>query len=281
MEGERTDQGAALELPIPLTEGDLFKHGASERILEVLVDNPDLQLSITQLSNLASFSKPATRAAVDTLEANDLVETTRRGNARLTQINRKRLRTADDPILSIPQDEYHLPVRIGRDLVESELEDVLGVVLFGSVARGEADRQSDVDLWVLVGHDPTRQQHEATKLATELSEMKLPSAIDTADLLGDQFTGSSSDDGETTEQSVIDVYSRTRLSADSGTSWQQFLHRQLASTGHRYDFEIVVESPDSVAGQLEAIDPAIFTEGITLYDTQTLQNLKAEVIGGE
>lgn len=280
MEAESSDLGTALELPIPLGDKGLFKHGASGPILEVLTDSPDLQLSISQLADAASFSKPATRTAVDVLEANGLVTTSQHGNAQLVQINRRRLRTATDPILSIPQETFHLPVRIGRRLVESELESVLGIVLFGSVARGEADRQSDIDLWVLVGDDPAQQQHEATKLAAELSETKLPSEIATADLLGDRLAEARADD-DAIEQTLIDTFSAARPSEAIDDSWQHVLQRQLAGTGQRYAFEILVESPDSLIGQLETVDTAMFTEGITLYDTETLQELKAEVIGGE
>lgn len=280
MEAERTDRGTAVELPIPLGDGDLFKHGASGPILDVLADSPDLQLSISQLADAASFSKPATREAVDVLEANGLVTTSRQGNARLTQINRRRLKTATDPVLSIPQDEFHLPVRIGQQLVKSELEDVLGIVLFGSVARGEADRQSDIDLWILVGDDPAQQQHRATKLATELSETRLPSTITTSDMLGDRFSDIGGDD-KPILQSLADAVDEARPSTDTDYSVQHILDDQLGETGQRYAFEILVESPESLVGQLETVDPVMFTEGITLYDTQTLQELKAAVIGDE
>lgn len=38
-------------------------------------------------------------------------------------------------------------------------------MFFGSVARGDADRQSDIDLWVLTERN---QQHEANQLAKRL-----------------------------------------------------------------------------------------------------------------
>lgn len=278
MEGERTNSGAVLELQIPIRDGDLFKHGASEDILDLLADNPDLQLSISQLSRAVPFSKPATRAAVDVLERNDLVQTTNRGNARLIQIDRNRLRTASDPVLSIPQDEFHLPVRIAQRLVQNVLEDVLGIVLFGSVARGNADRQSDIDIWVLVRADPTRQQHDATKLAAELSETRLPAAIDISSVFGD-FVDSDVAVDESIEQHLIDAYQRARSS--SGGRWGTFLHEQLAGSGQRYDFELLVESPDSFTNQLDTVDAELFTEGITLYDSPALQDLTSTVMGGE
>lgn len=280
MESERTNAGAVLELQIPVRDGDLFKHGASEGILDLLADNPDLQLSVSQLSRSVPFSKPATRTAIDVLEANDLVETTRRGNKRLVQIDRDRLRTATDPVLSIPQGEFHLPVRIARRLVRNDLENVLGIVLFGSVARGDADRKSDVDLWVLVDADPALQQHDATKLAAELSELRLPATIDLSSLVGD-FSDYDTEDGGSIEQRLIDAYQRGRSSTDGRGGWEEFMHEQLVGSGQRYDFEILVESPESFTSQLDSVDSELFTEGITLYDTPALQALKSKVIGDE
>lgn len=57
-------------------------------------------------------------------------------------------------------------------LVE-QLGDVLGIVVYGSVARGEADRQSDVDLWVLVRDNRSRNQQRATELASDLAETRI------------------------------------------------------------------------------------------------------------
>lgn len=282
MEDERTNSGAVLELQIPVRDGDLFKHGASEDILDLLADNPDLQLSISQLSRAVPFSKPATRAAVDVLERNDLVQTTNRGNARLVQIDRNRLRTASDPVLSIPQDEFHLPVRIAQRLVQRTLDDVLGIVLFGSVARGNADRQSDIDVWVLVGADPTRQQHDATKLAAELSETRFPAAIDISSVFGDFVDSDPNVDREASiEQRLIDAYQDAESSATGRDTRKTFLHEQLTDSGQRYDFELLVESPDSLRNQLDTVDTELFTEGITLYDTPELQDLISTVIRRE
>lgn len=280
MEGESSESGTVLELSIPVQNSGLFKHGASGPILDVLADNPDLRLSVSQLADAVSYSAPATSTAIDVLEANGLVETSQQGAARLTQINRHRLRTAADPVLTIPQEAFHLPVRIGRKLIERELEGVQGIVLFGSVARGNADRRSDIDLWVLVDRDPTQQQHEANKLAADLSEMKLPSAIDMSGLLGDAL-GKTDGGDSPIEEKVVETYSNARPSDESSYQWGQLLDKRLVGTGERFSFEIVVESADSLFGQRDRVDPEIFTEGITLSDTPTLQRLKAEVIRSE
>lgn len=48
--------------------------------------------------------------------------------------------------------------------------DVLAIVLFGSVARGEADRKSDVDLWVFVDDQRRKNQERAHDIADTLGE---------------------------------------------------------------------------------------------------------------
>ena len=47
---------------------------------------------------------------------------------------------------------------------------ILGIVLYGSVARGEADRRSDIDLWVLVAEDRAESQRRVNELELDLQE---------------------------------------------------------------------------------------------------------------
>jgi predicted nucleotidyltransferase len=73
-------------------------------------------------------------------------------------------------VLEVPQVEFHPPVRTAVDELCNELEGVLGVVLFGSVARGEADRRSDIDLWVLVEEGRMTNQRTANRIRQDLEE---------------------------------------------------------------------------------------------------------------
>lgn len=284
METESSDRGHTIELALPVRDGELFRHGASEHVLNLLADNPDLELSIGQLAEVVPYSKPSTRKAVDVLEANGLVTTTRRRNARLVGIDRSRLDTTTDPIVAIPQTEFHLPVRLATRFVESELDGVAGIVLFGSVARGDADRQSDVDLWVLVEEDPTRQQHRANTLARELQERQIPSSIDLHALTGRRVPDRERDGGDgepAIEAGVLDLLERMRTSGEGAFEIENAFEHRLDGLAQRYSFEIVVESPDSLAARLDEFDPELFPEGITLYSTPALENLKSEVLTGD
>jgi predicted nucleotidyltransferase len=133
------------------------------------IDTPPSASQISRVTREVSRVDPVGRA-VDTLEANDLVWETTDGNRRLIQINRDRLSVPDDPFLEIPQVEFHEPVKAAVDELTERLEDVVGIILYGSVARGEADRRSDIDLWVLVGADRQANQREANAVQVDLEE---------------------------------------------------------------------------------------------------------------
>jgi len=157
---------ATVELPVPAPTPDLFRHTATDDLLRVLLDNPYERFTIRALARLTENAAQSVKRAVDVLEANDLIVVESEGNRRLVGINRARASKPDDPILRIPQSEFHPPVRAALDRLHEALGDIEGVLVFGSVARGQADRQSDIDLWVLAGD--RADQHRANELAKEL-----------------------------------------------------------------------------------------------------------------
>ncbi|WP_254524007.1 nucleotidyltransferase domain-containing protein [Natrinema caseinilyticum] len=107
---------------------------------------------------------------IDALSNNNLVVEKRDGSRRLVQINRDRLTRPDEPYLEIPQSEFHAPVKAATETLLDELDGVLAVVLYGSVGHGEADRHSDIDLWVLVREDRTGNQRRANRARQSLEE---------------------------------------------------------------------------------------------------------------
>ncbi|MFP9062185.1 nucleotidyltransferase domain-containing protein [Natrialbaceae archaeon A-chndr2] len=214
------DDTATLALSIPAPHPDLFRHKATNDILRLLVDNPYETFTIRELSRLTDHSTYSTKSAVDVLEANGLVSATAEGNRRPVGINRDRLSKPDDSVLQIPQPEFHHPVRAAIEKLRSELDDVRGILVFGSVARGQADRQSDIDLWVLVA-DSRGEQHRGNEVAKELS--------------------------------------------------------QRPFDGDRYTFQVLVETLDSAEGYANQLSE-IFTDAITLYETEALEALKREVL---
>ncbi|WP_436908657.1 nucleotidyltransferase domain-containing protein [Halosimplex marinum] len=164
--GARETEQATVELPVPAPEPDLFRHTATDDLLRLLFDNPYEQFTIRELSRLTDNAAQSVKRAVDVLEANGLVVVEAGGNRRLVGINRARVTKPDDPVLRIPQPEFHRPVRAALERIRDDLGEVRGALVFGSVARGQADRRSDIDLWVLAGD--RADQHRANELAKEL-----------------------------------------------------------------------------------------------------------------
>lgn len=162
--------GTQITVDLPLRDGRLFKGGATNDILLFLTRHRDESFSMTEIAEAVEYTRPTITKTVDILSNNDLVVEEHDGARRLVQINRDRLTLPGDPYLEIPQSEFYAPVKAATDALLDELDGVLAVVLYGSVARGEADRRSDVDLWVLVREDRTGNQRRANHVRKSLQE---------------------------------------------------------------------------------------------------------------
>lgn len=259
LEDDSNGTGTSVELSLPVQDTGLFKHGATSHILNFFGDNPDIDVSIRQLSCVIPMSERATREAVDTLETNGFIRTFHEGNARRVHLNKDRFNDPSDPILDVPQTSFQTPVRVAHRYIEDELDGVKGIVLFGSVARGDADRRSDIDLWMLVAENHLKQRHEANRLAKRLEGLRIPPTIALADARNADF------------ERNWDEY-RERLE-DDDRDW---------ASAERYSFEFVVESPKSIIGQTNRIDAErSFGEGITLLSTETLERTKRVILNDE
>lgn len=164
------DSGISICVPIPAKDPKLYGKEAFDDILLFLSRHRFDQFTQRELARQVEYSESTVRRAVDLLAANELVTYEYEGNQKLVGINRNRLSLPDDPILRIPQEEFQKPVAEAVEKIEAELDSVVGIVLYGSVARGEADRRSDVDLWVVVGDDRAPNQREANVIEKELED---------------------------------------------------------------------------------------------------------------
>ena len=162
--------GASISIRIPANDPDLFKHKSTNDLLLFLSNHRYGDYTVSRLAAQTNYSTTAISNAVDVLERNDLVETEYRGNARLVSINQDRLDLPDDPIMRIPQSEFREPTREAARLLTEEIGNAIAILLYGSVARGEADRRSDIDLWVLVSENRPSAQRAATEVAQQLEK---------------------------------------------------------------------------------------------------------------
>lgn len=162
--------GSKIVLDVPTQDTNLFKSQAVHEVLSFLSRYHTDEFTITELTDAVDYSQPSISKAVDILAANELVTDHREGNTRLVQINRERLLHPNDPFLQIPQAEFHTPVRTAVDELVERLDDIVGIVLYGSVARGDADRRSDIDLWVLVEEDRMANQRTVNRIRQDLED---------------------------------------------------------------------------------------------------------------
>lgn len=164
--------GISIRVPVPALDPELYSIGGTSEILTLLSRNRYEQFTQRTLTDNVEQSESTVRRAVDLLEENDLVRCEYDANRKLVEINRQRLSVPDDPILRIPQQEFREPARAAVENLQDDLDDVLAIVLYGSVARGDADRRSDVDLWVLVSDDRAEHQREANAVTNDLEDRR-------------------------------------------------------------------------------------------------------------
>ena len=164
------DAELELRVPLPIRDADAFAHDSVPDILTLLVDNPKQTFSNRELHRLTGKGMSNVNAAVDSLEALGVIQVDRTGRSNQVGIDTRRLYRADDPIARIPQPDYRAPVRAVRDRLIDAIGDDAGIVLFGSVARGEADRASDLDFFVVVDDERMAAQRAAHAIEDEMAD---------------------------------------------------------------------------------------------------------------
>lgn len=159
----------------PGGETDVFRIKAADDVLRLLVDAHGTEFTIPELVDATGAARSTVWRAVDLLDRIGAVRIRETPQRNYVAIDPERLRK-DDPVLAIEQTEFHEPIRAFVDRVRDaiaevdDVEDVLGIVVFGSVARGEADRQSDVDLFVVVDGDRTSARRVVTDVVSDLAD---------------------------------------------------------------------------------------------------------------
>jgi len=163
-------ESISIALQYPFPEDRVFRYQAMGRSRRshrpAVCDVLDERFREPHGSKSGTISK-----AVKLLSETDVIETVQDGRTQQVRINRERL-TKPDPILSIPQAEFHQPVRVFLQRLQDELDELIGVILFGSVARGEADRASDIDLLVIVDEDRTAARRTVQSVVSDLEDQR-------------------------------------------------------------------------------------------------------------
>jgi len=114
---------------------------------------PTTRFSIPELVDATGVTRSTVWRAVDLLDSIDAIQIRETPQRNYIAINPDRLQK-DDPILGISQSEFHAPIRAFVDRVQAttadadDINDLLGIVIFGSVARGrQTDRAISIASW--------------------------------------------------------------------------------------------------------------------------------------
>lgn len=153
----------------------MFRYAAMDDVLELVARHPCEEFGVVELQDRTGHGSESVVRAVELLESLSLVSTRRNGRSKLVGANPDAIRAPDDPVRAIPQAQFREPVRAFVEALEDELDGVTrleDVVVFGSVARGDADRLSDVDVFVLVADEVVAARRRVRKLASDLTERR-------------------------------------------------------------------------------------------------------------
>lgn len=173
-----TKQEPAVCIDIKQGEGPgVFRLSAADDILRLLADAHESEFTIQELGEAVDVSRSTVWRAVDLLEKVGAISVRETPQRNYVSIDPERLQK-DDPILAIEQSEFHAPIRAFVDGVEERvgnanaLTELVGIVVFGSVARGEADRKSDIDVLVVVDGKRIEARNIVTDYVSELEEQR-------------------------------------------------------------------------------------------------------------
>lgn len=158
-----------VSIDLPLPDERVFRYASMDDLVHLLVNAPHDSFTVATLARRTGYDESMVYRSVDLLQELGVV-TVSDGRPSRVAIDHDHLE-CDDPLLLLPQAEFRAPVRAYLERLRAEVDDVAeidelaGVVLFGSVARGEADRASDIDLLVVVDGDRTRGRRTGTAVA--------------------------------------------------------------------------------------------------------------------
>jgi len=167
-------QKTQVVLDFPFPEERVFRYQAMQDILHHLLNNPFEELTQQELASITGSDVSSVSRSLDLLEQLGVVDVSEDRPARIA-LDEDHLRRPE-PVFAIPQSEFRKPIQAYLDRLETRLEEtgaveeVVAVVLFGSVARGEADRRSDIDLLVIADGEHTHGRRVCASLARDIEE---------------------------------------------------------------------------------------------------------------
>lgn len=159
----------------PARETEIFRSRTADDILRLLVDAHTEEFTISELVDATGAARSTVWRAVELLNDLHVLRIRETPQRKYVTIDSTALQK-EDPVLAIEQPEFHEPIRAFRDEIldifeaTDDVERLVGTVVFGSVARGDADRQSDIDVFVVVDGDRTAARSAVADVVSDLRE---------------------------------------------------------------------------------------------------------------
>lgn len=155
---------------------DLLISGYKQEVLEELVDSPDYMFTVNELAEEVSGSYNSVNKFLRKLEEFNIVSFQKKGSGYLIQYNQDSI--YHDVIKSLLRADNKPLEKAAQDYAQALVRDtyvggqIRSVVLFGSVARGTAGPNSDIDILVLTEEDADTEEVK-TEAMTYAEQMKL------------------------------------------------------------------------------------------------------------
>ncbi|MDY6788552.1 MAG: nucleotidyltransferase domain-containing protein [Candidatus Nanohaloarchaea archaeon] len=151
--------------------GEVLVSRKKLEVLEKLVENPDYEYSIRELSEQCKASFGTVRKFINELEDEEVVKIKKKTGTYLISYNQDN--RYHEMILELLRSRIEELENTAREVAKnlSSLEAVRSVILFGSVAKGTAEKDSDIDVLVLVNQEEVSESI-AKKIREISSEME-------------------------------------------------------------------------------------------------------------
>lgn len=150
----------------------IFRWSYARDLLMFLAKNPYDSYTVSEIiKRLDIKSRDSLSKLLDAMTDAKLIESVRVGRKRFISINREYIEVPKDPLSQIPQKEYRNIVKLIVDKIRKKKE-IEKIILFGAVARGCADRMSDIDILV-VGKNVSKLQDKLGRISYDAKSGKL------------------------------------------------------------------------------------------------------------
>jgi predicted nucleotidyltransferase len=167
--------GGKMYVKIPIQNAateKIFRWNCARDLSMFLAKNPYNSYTVSEIINRLDIkSRDSLSKLLDAMKDAELIESVRVGRKRFISINSELIEMPKDSFSQIPQKEYRKIVKLIVSKIIKKKE-VKKVILFGAMARGSADRMSDIDILV-VGKNVSKLQDKLGKISYDAKSGKI------------------------------------------------------------------------------------------------------------